>query len=166
MGKRQPKIAALWLGAIVLGMESHILRQVSAGMFAVNMLTAAWTCTAHSFIGPRKVIPSDCHNAKIRRSGECRLLYLAEAEDHARVPVCPREPFGDTDLSETDVEVRAHAHCRGQHCLQYEDWTWDLQMVDEVLRIAGSSPTQISPTRMTAHAHHRSNFARIEMACC
>jgi hypothetical protein len=127
MGKRQPKIAAVWLGAIILGMESRILSPVRAGMFAVDMLSAAWTCTVHSFIGPRQLIPSDYHNAKISRSDECRLLYLAEAEDHARVPVCPWEPFGDTDLSDTDIEVREHANCRGQHCLQYEDWTWDLQ---------------------------------------
>jgi hypothetical protein len=36
------------------------------------------------------------------------------------------EPFGDTELSDADIEVRKHATCGGRHCLQDESWTWDL----------------------------------------
>jgi len=125
MGRRQPRIAPIWLGAIILGIENHILQPIRAGMFAIDMVSAAWTSAPHSFIGPRRHIPSRIDNSRISRADECRLLYIAQS-DHARVPVCPWEPFGDTDLQDADIEVRAHACCTGRHCLQYESWAWEL----------------------------------------
>lgn len=126
MSKRRPRIAPIWLGAIILGIEHQILQPVRTGMFAIDMLSAAWTSTSHSFIGPRQQIPSKIDDSRISRADECRLLYIAQP-DHSRVPVCPWEPFGDTDLQDADIEVRKHAYCTGKHCLQYEKWTWNLQ---------------------------------------
>ena len=126
MGRRQPKIAPMWLGAIILGIETQILQPIRAGMFAIDMLSAAWTSTSHSFIGPRRQIPSKIDGLRISRADECRLLYIAQP-DHSRVPVCPWKPFGDTDLQDADIEVREHACCTGKHCLQYHSWAWDLR---------------------------------------
>ncbi|KAK5445374.1 hypothetical protein LTS15_010155 [Exophiala xenobiotica] len=124
MGRRQPRVAPLWLGAIILGIENQILQPVRAGMFAIDLNSAAWTNTSQSFIGPRQHIPSRSDDSNISRADECRLLYIAQS-DHSRIPVCPWEPFGSTDLQEVDIEVREHVHCAGKHCLQYESWAWD-----------------------------------------
>jgi hypothetical protein len=126
MSRRQPRIGPIWLGAIILGIENQILRPVRAGFFAVDMLSGAWTSTSHSFIGPRQEIPSRIENLRISRADECRLLYIAHPE-HCRIPVCPWEPFGDTDLQDADIEVQEHSYCNGKHCLQYENWAWELQ---------------------------------------
>jgi Heterokaryon incompatibility protein (HET) len=126
MGTRQPKIAPIWLGAIILGMESQVFRHVRTGMSSIEMLAAAWTGTAHSFLGPRRLIPTSYDGTKISRADECRLLYLADSEDHSRVPTCSWAPFGDTEVSDADLEVQEHAVCSGLHCLLYESWTWNL----------------------------------------
>jgi hypothetical protein len=127
MEKRQPRLAALWLGAIIIGMEDDIFRPVRTGMFAIDLLAAAWTATTHSFIGPGSLVPSLREGNKISRSDECRLLYLADCEEHSRVPMCPWQPFGNTSLSDTDISVREHASCQGHHRLQYEGWRWVLK---------------------------------------
>jgi hypothetical protein len=93
-------------------------------MFTVDMLTSTWTCTAHSFIGLRRSIPTKRHDARISRADESRLSYLVGSEGHHQVPVCPWELFGDIDLQEAGMEVRKHATCQARHCLQYEGWTW------------------------------------------
>ncbi|EXJ72776.1 uncharacterized protein A1O5_03923 [Cladophialophora psammophila CBS 110553] len=126
LGRRQSRVAPIWLGAIILGIENQILQPVRAGMFAIDILSAAWTSTSHSFVGPRRDIPSRIENLRISRADECRLLYIAQP-DHTRVPVCPWEPFGYTDLHDADIEVREHACCAGKHCLQYDNWAWDLR---------------------------------------
>ncbi|EXJ82315.1 hypothetical protein A1O3_06128 [Capronia epimyces CBS 606.96] len=123
---RQPKIAPIWLGAVILGIETRILSPVRAGMFAVDMLSAAWSLTSHSFIGPKQQIPSHSDCQRISRAYECRLLYIAQP-GRDRAPLCPWKPFGSIDPQETDLEVRRHLSCHGKHCLQYESWVWDLQ---------------------------------------
>jgi len=117
MGKRQPKLAALWLGAILTGGEKRIFRDVNLGLSAVELHAAAWTGTVHSFIGPWSPAPISINNSAICRSDEARLLFLTECEGFSRVPVCPWQPFGTTPLEHTEIEVRQHAQCNG-HCLQ------------------------------------------------
>lgn len=122
MSKRQPNLAALWLGAIILGMEKTVLQPLRIGLVAVELHAAAWTGSIHSFISLRPNTP--CVVEKISRSDECRLLFLTGSERHQRVPVCPWQPFGTTPLDLTEIEVQQHATCEG-HCLQYNNWCWD-----------------------------------------
>lgn len=124
MSKRQPSLAALWLGAIIFGIEKTILQSVRIGLLAVELHAAAWTGTIHSFINLRPHTSRVTKNKEISRSDECRLLYLTGSKSHQRAPVCPWQPFGTTPLGFTDIEVQQHATCK-RHCLQYVSWRWD-----------------------------------------
>jgi hypothetical protein len=122
MSKRQPRLAALWLGAVMLGIEKTVLLYTRAGP-PVELHVAAWTGTIHSFINFTS--HSRCVKGnEISRAGECRLLFLTGCENHLRVPIFPWQPFGSTPLELTEIEVQQHATCRG-HELQYEGWCWD-----------------------------------------
>jgi hypothetical protein len=81
MEKRQPKLAALWLGAIISGMHMTIFQHVRLGLLAIELHASAWTATTHRFIGLRPRSPCVINSVEISRSDECRLLYLAERED-------------------------------------------------------------------------------------
>ncbi|KAF2457041.1 hypothetical protein BDY21DRAFT_385925 [Lineolata rhizophorae] len=109
MAKREPILAALWLGAIIIGMENTIVRPLRTGLFAVELHSAAWTGTLHSFVTLRNT-PRTLGNEVISRSDECRLLYLTGSEGHSRVPVCPWPPFGATPLAFADLEKEIFAH--------------------------------------------------------
>ena len=125
MGRRQPKLAALWMGAIISGMANTIFQQVRIGSMTIELHASAWTATTHSFINlkPEGLCGND--GTEISRTDECRLLYLTEAEGHSRVPICPWKPFGTTLLCDTDIDIRRLAKCTG-HYLQYTSWSWDL----------------------------------------
>lgn len=125
MGKRQPKLAALWLGAIISGMHMTIFQHVRLGLLAIEPHASAWTATTHTFIGLRPRSPCVNKSVEISRSDECRLLYLAEREEHSRLPISPWKPFGTTLLRDTDIDVRRHATC-ARHYLRYVSWSWDL----------------------------------------
>jgi hypothetical protein len=125
MGRRQPTLAALWLGAIITGMEGRIFQAVRTGLSAIDIHAAAWTATIHSFIGLGCSTPCNIGDVEIRRSDECRLLFLTGCEGYSRVPICPWQPFGTVTLQDTEIEVRQHAQCQG-HCLQYMNWSWEL----------------------------------------
>ncbi|KAI9739914.1 MAG: hypothetical protein M1818_004970 [Claussenomyces sp. TS43310] len=124
MGRRQPKLAALWMGAIISGMANIIFQQARIGLMAIELHASAWTATTHSFISlkPEGLCGND--GTEISRSDECRLLYLAEAEGHSRLPNSPWKPFGTSVLCDTDIDVRLHAKCTG-HYLHYISWSWD-----------------------------------------
>ena len=124
MARRQPKLAALWLGAIMAGGEKRILRDTHSGLYAVELHAAAWTHTVHSFIGPWPPASAPANGSVIRRIDEARLLFLTGGEGFSRVPVCPWPPFGATALESTEIEIRQHAQCIG-HCLQYVSWRWE-----------------------------------------
>jgi hypothetical protein len=125
MGKRQPKLAALWMGATISGMANVIFQQVRIGLMAIELNASAWTATTHSFISLKPEGLCENDDTEISRSDECRLLYLTEAEGHSRLPISPWKPFGTTMLCDTDIDVRRHAKCTG-HSLQYISWSWDL----------------------------------------
>lgn len=118
MSRSQPSLAALWLGAIILGLEKTILRPVRSGLFNVELHAAAWTGTIHSFINLKPNTSCVTSRKEIDRSDECRLLFLTGSESHQRPPISPWQPFGTTSLNLVDIEVRQHATCTG-HCLQY-----------------------------------------------
>jgi hypothetical protein len=112
-------------GAAISRMASVIFQWVPIGLTAIELHAAAWAATAHSFISLESEIPYGNDDTVISRSNECRLLYFAEAEGHSQLPICPWRAFGATRLCDTEIEVRQHAKCAGQH-LQYISWSWDL----------------------------------------
>ncbi|KPM44959.1 hypothetical protein AK830_g1622 [Neonectria ditissima] len=119
--ERLPEIGPLWLGATVLGLQGNLLKQ--AGHGPVNLNAAAWSGTVQSFLQEPSL--GVCHETKlITRADECRLLYLAQADDHSRAPFCQWAPFGATEIEYTDIEVRMHKDCRG-HTLQHNGFTWN-----------------------------------------
>ncbi|XMA11599.1 hypothetical protein WAI453_004390 [Rhynchosporium graminicola] len=131
MGRRQPKLAALWMGAAISGMADPILQWARTGLTAIELNAAAWTSTAHSFIS---LISDDLRShedQEIPRSDECRMLFLTDAEGYTRVPICPWKPFGNTAWCDTEIEVRQHNKCAGHH-LQYISWSWNLRNESEL----------------------------------
>ncbi|KAH6668041.1 hypothetical protein B0J14DRAFT_548302 [Halenospora varia] len=125
LGRERPKIATLWTGALITGMAQSILQHCRNGLIAIEIHTAAWTNTTQTFMSTDpQPLPDPDH---IYRSDESRLLYLAGEELNSRLPICPWFPFGTTALCDTDICVRAHAHCVGGHYLRYAGWSWALK---------------------------------------
>ncbi|KAK5651984.1 hypothetical protein OQA88_11527 [Cercophora sp. LCS_1] len=120
---RQPKVASLWLGVTVLGLQQTILREVGFGMMPIDLQSAAWSGAIQSFIQEPVSDPLviDDH---VSKADECRILFLSRSGSHDRVPVCQWRPFGRTPIHDTDLEVRAHAKCK-HHGLLYRGFTWD-----------------------------------------
>lgn len=119
---RQPRIGILWLGALLTDLAKSILRDVRAGMTAVDLPASAWTETSQSFLSSEiESIDGDY----IHRDDECRLLFITAFESHDRPPIWPWKPFGATHLSETELSVFEHAWCTG-HYLEYDSWEWIL----------------------------------------
>lgn len=98
MGKRQPKLAALGMGAFISGVANYIFQDVRIGLLATEIHCSAWTGKAHSFINLKP-------KAEISRSDESRLLSLAQCDEHYRLPVSPWKPFSVTPLCDTEIEV-------------------------------------------------------------
>lgn len=126
MSKRQPRMAGLWLGAIITGLESRLLQSIRTGMSPVDIHAAAWTGTVHSFITSACSTQPDINMAHISRADECRLLFIANCEDYPRAPICPWQPFGTTMLLDTEIGVRKHEKCTGHH-LRYLSWKWEVE---------------------------------------
>lgn len=122
LANRQPRLGILWLGAILIGLAKSILRDIRAGMTALDLTASAWTGTTQTFL-TSKLGTSD--GEPIRRDDECRLLFISACEAHNRPPIWPWKPFGATPLRDTELPVRQHAQCAG-HCLVYESWEWIL----------------------------------------
>ena len=47
---RQPKVAPLWLGATVLGLQKRLLQDFGFGLISIDLHSAAWSGTTQSFI--------------------------------------------------------------------------------------------------------------------
>ncbi|KAL8765920.1 MAG: hypothetical protein Q9209_007163 [Squamulea sp. 1 TL-2023] len=125
IGRKQPILTALWLGAIIVRLEKSILQSVRNGLYSIEPHIAAWTGTVHSFID----VPQhkrDTISQAIDRADECQLLYLTGSESHQRFPASPWRPFGTTPLIYTDIEVQKHATCTGGHQIQYVSWRWNI----------------------------------------
>jgi hypothetical protein len=123
MAKRQPSLAPLWLGATIVGLHERIIQMARLGTPPIDLHAGAWTGTVHSFIGvepSRIALTGD----RIRRSDECRILFLTGTMEHGKAPICPWQPFGNTYLRDTEIEVRQHVKCG--HSFEYVGWKWDL----------------------------------------
>ncbi|AEO57297.1 hypothetical protein MYCTH_2303275 [Thermothelomyces thermophilus ATCC 42464] len=120
---RQPKVAPLWLGITVLGLQKRLLQDVGYGLIPVDLHAAVWSGTIQSFI-QQPVSDPLVVDGQVSRADQCRLLFLSRSGSHDRVPVCQWRPFGGTPLEHTDIEVRVHAKCKG-HGLRYQGFIWD-----------------------------------------
>ncbi|GAP91693.1 putative immunoglobulin variable region used by the ITC63b heavy chain [Rosellinia necatrix] len=122
---RSPHLACLWLGGIVSGAHAPFVRNADAllGFNRIDLHAAAWTETLHSFIQePVSRLPADA--TSISRADECRLMYLSDETHRDIPPIFPYPPLGDIPLHDTDLGVRAHAHCPGTHGLMYSSIAW------------------------------------------
>ncbi|PWY96539.1 hypothetical protein BO94DRAFT_481421 [Aspergillus sclerotioniger CBS 115572] len=122
LATRQPRLGALWLGAILTDVAKSVLRDIRTGMTALDLAASAWTGTRQTFLTSKM---GSSQGEVISRDDECRLLYITACEFHERPPIWGWKPFGFTQLSDTDLPVREHAQCIG-HCLEYESWEWIL----------------------------------------
>ncbi|KAK4149748.1 hypothetical protein C8A00DRAFT_46692 [Chaetomidium leptoderma] len=120
---RQPKVAPLWLGITVLGLQKRLLRDVGFGLIPIDLHSAVWSGTTQSFI-QQPVSDPLVASGQVTRADQCRLLFLSRSGSHDRMPVCQWSPFGGTPLEHTDIEVRVHAKCKG-HGLRYRGLMWD-----------------------------------------
>jgi len=125
---RRPQIAFLWLGGILTGAHRFFLRKQHdlLGLNRIDLHEAAWTGTLLSFI-QEPVSPLPPGAIELSRSDECKLMFLAQRstlKDHP--PIYPYPSLGLTSIDDTDLDVRAHVLCNGQHGLRYAKITWSL----------------------------------------
>lgn len=118
---RAPKLGFLWVGAMISGFHTSLLKSARYGGLEVDHLVAAWTGTINSFM---QLPVSPAVSGRIRRDDECRLAHLACPDFKTHLPFTPWKPFGTTALKDTEIEVQIHAHCN-HHGLQYQGWSWD-----------------------------------------
>lgn len=121
---RQPRLAPLWIGAILMGVAKSTLTEIRIGMNAINLPAAAWTGTVRSFITAKPSYDASGSGKSIRREDECRLLFISGCDGWARVPLAPWKPFGEIELCDTEIEVHRHAQCGEKHFLEYQYWNW------------------------------------------
>ncbi|KAH7248189.1 hypothetical protein B0J15DRAFT_562299 [Fusarium solani] len=120
--ERAPRVAFLWLGSLILGLQERLLQDVRFGQIPIDLPSAVWSGTVQSFIQQRVSKPL-VTGGYVSRADECRLLFLSQSGHHARVPVCQWKPFGATPFEDVDIEVRAHEGCE-DHQLQYKGILW------------------------------------------
>ncbi|KAI0388309.1 hypothetical protein F5Y17DRAFT_453338 [Xylariaceae sp. FL0594] len=121
--EREPSVAFLWVGATILGLQETLLKDVRRGHIPTDLHSAVWSGTLQSFLQQPVSNPLVIDGC-ISRADECRLLFLSQSGQHARVPICQWRPFGVTPVGDVDLEVRAHEEC-GNHWLQYRGFSWD-----------------------------------------
>ena len=123
LSNRRSQLGILWLGAILTDLAKNILRDIRAGMTALDLPSSAWTETAQTFLTSKMGTAND---EFIHHDDECRLSFITACEGHDRPPIWSWKPFGDTKLCDTDLVVQQHAQCAYVHCLEYECWEWML----------------------------------------
>ncbi|KPM34888.1 hypothetical protein AK830_g11684 [Neonectria ditissima] len=148
--ERAPKVAFLWLGCLILGLQEKLLREVRFGQIPIDLHSAVWSGMVQSFLQQRvsrPLVTSGC----VSRADECRLLFLSQSGHHARTPVCQWKPFGTTPVEDVDLEVRVHEGCEG-HQLQYEGILWGCKNDNFVFQPSQEADSQNLPDRLLAKA--------------
>ncbi|RBR14482.1 uncharacterized protein FIESC28_07718 [Fusarium coffeatum] len=121
--QRDPEIGFLWIGAFITGTSDKAFREGRAGWWKVDLGAAAWTGTLMSFV--QEQVPHPKAGAtSISRADECRLLFLCHGMDYTTPPLFPFQPFGSTNLEDTNLEVHEHSLCEQDHTLSYVGLTW------------------------------------------
>ncbi|KAL4889385.1 hypothetical protein BDV59DRAFT_195789 [Aspergillus ambiguus] len=151
LGYRKPKLASLWLAAILMGVANPILRNIRIGLTATEFNAAAWTGTHQSFITAE---PGGNDGQMISREDEGRLLFITGCDGYTRPPIHPWKPFGKTRLLDTELAVQQHAACSG-HCLKYKTWNWNLTN-GETLEDSGIFPMEFSGNEFLTK--HKENY--------
>lgn len=153
---RQPMVASLWIGATILGLQKGLLRGAGFGQIPINLHSAVWSGTMQSFI-QQPVSDPLVRDGQVTRADQCRLLFLSRSRLHSRVPICQWRPFGGTPLEHTDMEVRAHANCKG-HGLRYQGFIWDRVDGKTTYQPADGEDTHachnLPPIQHTAGSYH------------
>ncbi|KAJ5934450.1 hypothetical protein N7466_003997 [Penicillium verhagenii] len=121
LANRSPLLGPLWLGAILTDLAKTVLRDIRAGMVALDLPASAWATTTQTFLTCNM---GTSNGESIRRDDECRLSFITACKGHDRPPVWPWKPFGSTNLCDTDLMIRQHTQC--SHFLEYESWEWIL----------------------------------------
>lgn len=120
---RDPEIGFLWIGAFITRTSDKAFHEGRAGWWKVDLGAAAWTGTLMSFI--QEQVPHPMAGAtSISRADECRLLFLCHGMDYTTPPLFPFQPFGSTNLEDTNLEVHEHSLCEQDHTLSYVGLTW------------------------------------------
>jgi len=119
---REPNLAPLWLGALIIGFESSSLRTARVGTPIVDLVATAWTGVDMSFITAKDI--QRTASDSVQRADECRLLFFLNCPRYEQPPICPWRPFGSVPLEQAEVQVRAHSSCC--HDFKYCGWRWDL----------------------------------------
>ncbi|KAL9611411.1 MAG: hypothetical protein Q9167_003952 [Letrouitia subvulpina] len=107
LGQRQPKTAALWIGAAITGLTSSILSLVKSGAYPFELNASAWTGCAQTYLTSQMLPLATA--SRIDRAKEAQLLFLTQAEGCHNPPITPWPPFLDALLSDTEIEVRPTA---------------------------------------------------------
>ncbi|KAJ5124396.1 uncharacterized protein N7515_008221 [Penicillium bovifimosum] len=152
LANRNPLLGTLWLGAILTDLAKTVLRDIRAGMTALDLPASAWATTIQTFMTCNM---GTSNGESIRRDDECRLLFITACEGHDRPPIWPWKPFGDTQLCDTDLTVRQHAQCF--HCLEYESWEWILangHTIQDFGKDNIKTPSQTAHHPPTSHMLH------------
>jgi hypothetical protein len=131
-GLRQPRISALWLGAVAGGLTPAILQRVRRGRPPLDANAFPWTGCPQSFMDIPGSGPYVCDGSddKVRRADVWRLLYLPPVvEDDLYYngrPFTPWAPFGNTSVPNCVLRVNSHLRCTRHH-LEYRHWNWELK---------------------------------------
>jgi hypothetical protein len=144
--ERAPKVAYLWLGSTILGLQKKLLQDVRYGLIPIDLHCAVWSGTVQSFIQEPVPNPLVAHG-HVTRADECRLLFLSRSSHHVRVPVCQWKPFGATPVEDVDVKVRVHAECKG-HGLEYQGFFWDCTNDELEFQSSGEANICTPPNRL------------------
>ncbi|KAG6162755.1 hypothetical protein E4U51_006164 [Claviceps purpurea] len=122
--QRSPHLGFVWLGAILLDMQDHIIYWARRVAYTVDLHSAAWTGTFSTFL-QRPVADYPQSVERIRRADEARLMFLLQDDCNKEVPLYPFPPFGTIAVRDCVLEVQLHASCSGSHGLLYAGWAWD-----------------------------------------
>lgn len=148
--QRDPRLGFLWVGAIVSGCHTQLLRRARHDCMEVDILSAMWTNTLQTFI--QLPVTGLVQFGRIERENECRLLYLGSKSYQCWPPMSPWKPFGSTALEDTDLDVRLHAHCQG-HGLKYVGWEWDCWIDGRQTQMAVPASRDASNTYSGSKSH-------------
>ena len=157
LSKRQPPLGVLWLGAVCSDVAKPVLRDIRAGMVALDLPSSAWTGIPQTFLTSQA---QQDNGEFICRNDECRLLFMTATEGHGRPPIWPWKPFGATQLSDTDLTVQEHARCSPTHCLEYQSWEWLLSEGGTIQDFSKGNERQTHGQKCSSTTQKRSRPSR------
>ncbi|KAJ6021497.1 hypothetical protein N7540_007001 [Penicillium herquei] len=128
---RRPSISALWIGAVISGLGSKILRGVRGGSPPLDPNGFSWTGAPQSFMDIPGSGPYMCRNPEyMQRQDIWRLLHLPtdEMDDlgFGHRPFTPWAPCGASLVKNCALRVNSHLTCR-RHEYHYDHWNWELE---------------------------------------